>query len=201
MRIIKSIFEKATEKRTVIVSHGEPPAASDSELTVTKLSKSAILTKQLAKLMELDEDFRTTEQLTILMLMVERTDLIRSPRLWIKESKVLRLITDAALDSLGSPTTSDDEKGDTDVAMRDQRVKAGMSKALNKHSFQLRIWAKVYYLLIPKDGHATPKQKIATQIRQLLIDDGYKLPANGADAGNDEVPSVDTITRRWLANV
>lgn len=155
-----------------------------SEITVKKLGK----------------DVTASEQLALLMLVMEGKDLIDSPDEWMAKSKVLRLIFNGTMNSLNAPAIIADDVKDYEAALRiDQRLKAGLKNGAQ--NLKLRVWAKVYYLSTPKDGHSTSKKVIAGKIRNLLIEAGYTASDDEAIASDGIVPSVRTIETKWLAHL
>lgn len=151
------------------------------------------------KIEQLGEGSTPADVLSYLMLVSEQPkENIEKPKVWMDSSKVLRLIFNGTMNALNAPAIiADDVKEYEQAVKQDQRLKAGLKNG--EQNLKMKIWAKVYYLAIEKDGHRTSKKVIAAKIREALINAGYPASDEQTKASDGRVPSARTIETKWLA--
>ena len=188
MRVVKVVFDRVSGIKSTVITH-DPMPSPDGGAQSTKL----ISTKQAGS------EATTSDVLTYLMLMCEQdADNINNPKLWMESSKVLKRIFNGTMNALNAPAIiADDVKEYEEAVKQDQRLKAGLKNG--EQNLKMKIWAKVYYLAIEKDGHRTSKKAIAAKIREALINAGYPASDEQTKASDGRVPSARTIETKWLA--
>lgn len=149
---------------------------------------------------KLGKDPSASEQLALLMLVMECSHLVDSPNEWMANSKMLRIIFNGTMNSINAPALIAEDVSDYEEAVKqDQRNRAGLKNG--EQNLKMKLWAKVYYLSVEKEGHRTSKDVIAKKIRDLLIKAGYPPSDVDSIASDGKVPTERTIETKWLAHL